>query len=146
MKEYIIIDIDGTVAKIGDRLKYLQQEPKNWDSFYDHCDEDEPIKDVIQVVQVFRRCGYKLIFCTGRRDSVRQNTEEWIERHIGLKPDDYSLLMRKKNDWRHDTIVKPLMLNVSANNVLFVLEDRTSMVKRWRELGYTCFQVNDGDF
>ena len=146
MKETVIVDIDGTVAKVGGRLKYLQEEPKNWDSFYEHCDEDEPIQDIIQLVRTFYRCGYKLVFCTGRRESVRKKTEDWIEKYIGLKPYSYSLLMRRDNDWRNDTIVKPSMLDIPAGDVLLVLEDRTSMVKRWRELGYTCLQVNDGDF
>ena len=146
MKETVIVDIDGTVAKVGGRLKYLQEEPKNWDSFYEHCDEDEPIQDIIQLVRTFYRCCYKLVFCTGRRESVRKKTEDWIEKYIGLKPYSYSLLMRKDNDWRNDTIVKPSMLDIPAGDVLLVLEDRTSMVKRWRELGYTCLQVNDGDF
>lgn len=46
MKNIVVVDIDGTIAKVGDRLKYLQQEKKDWDSFYEHCDEDEPIKDM----------------------------------------------------------------------------------------------------
>ena len=41
-KDIVIVDIDGTIAKVGDRLKYLQQEPKDWDSFYEHCNEDNP--------------------------------------------------------------------------------------------------------
>lgn len=65
---------------------------------------------------------------------------------MNFNPCGYRLLMRKDNDWRHDTIVKPLMLDFPVSEVLFVLEDRNSMVKRWRELGYTCLQVNDGDF
>jgi hypothetical protein len=31
-------------------------------------------------------------------------------------------------------------------NVLLVLDDRFSVVSKWRELGLTCFQVNAGDF
>lgn len=30
--------------------------------------------------------------------------------------------------------------------VAFILEDRNSMVKKWRELGFKCLQVADGDF
>lgn len=33
--QYIICDIDGTVAKMGDRIKYLQQKPKNYKAFYE---------------------------------------------------------------------------------------------------------------
>ena len=146
MKETIVVDIDGTIAKVGDRLKYIQQEKKDWNSFYEHCDEDEPIEDIIQLVKKLYFDGCKIVFCTGRRESVREKTVEWIKKHLGFKPWDYSLLMRKDNDWRHDTIVKPLMLDIPANEVLLVLEGRDSMVKKWRELGYTCLQVNEGDF
>lgn len=145
-KDIVIVDIDGTIAKVGDRLKYLQQEPKDWDSFYEHCDEDEPIEDIIQLVINLKLCGYKIAFCTGRRESVREKTVKWIKKHLGFEPWRYMLFMRKDKDFRHDTIVKPMMLDFPANEVRLILEDRTSMVKKWRELGYTCLQVNEGDF
>lgn len=145
-KDIVIVDIDGTIAKVGDRLKYLQQEPKDWDSFYEHCDEDEPIEDIIRVVKDLYFCGYNIVFCTGRRESVRTKTMEWIKKYLNFNPCGYRLLMRKDNDWRHDTEVKPQMLDFPASEVLIVLEDRNSMVKKWRELGYTCLQVNKGDF
>ena len=81
-----------------------------------------------------------------RVEGVRTKTMEWIQKYLSLPPCRYRLLMRKDGDWRHDTEVKPLMLDFPASEVLFVLEDRNSMVKKWRELGYTCLQVNDGDF
>jgi hypothetical protein len=34
MQRTVVIDIDGTISYVGERLKYLQQEPKDWDSFY----------------------------------------------------------------------------------------------------------------
>lgn len=146
--KYVIVDIDGTISKVGDRLKYLQQEPKDWDSFYDHCDEDEPIENILDLVF---RLPYKIIYCSGRRESCRQKTIFWLNRqHV-----DYTrpILLRKDGDHRHDTEVKPELLdeymklhNITKDDIAFILEDRTSMVKKWRELGYTCLQVADGDF
>ena len=147
-KSIIVVDIDGTIAQVGDRLKYLQQEKKDWDAFYEHCDEDKPIRDVIEMVELFSMQQYEIVFCTGRRESVRQKTVEWLERNLWLNG-NYSLLMRKDNDWRHDTEVKPELLSkagISPDVVLFIFEDRTSMCKKWRELGFGCFQVADGDF
>ena len=57
--------------------------------------------------------------------------------------------MRKDRDWRHDTAVKPELLaksGINTDNVAFILEDRDSMVTKWRELGYKCLQVADGNF
>lgn len=144
----IVVDIDGTIAKVGDRLKYLQQEKKDWDAFYEHCDEDEPIKDIIELLELMQIHEYNIVFCTGRRESVRKKTEDWLFKNIWCLR-EYKLQMRKDNDWRHDTEVKPeLLINagITPDNVWFILEDRDSMVAKWRELGYRCLQVADGKF
>lgn len=144
----IVVDIDGTIAKVGDRLKYLQQEKKDWDAFYEHCDEDEPIDEMCQLVADLFVLGRDIVFCTGRRESVREKTKNWLTQNVISTYDD-ELLMRKDGDWRHDTEVKPELLQkagITPDDVYFILEDRDSMVAKWRELGYRCLQVNDGNF
>lgn len=147
-KNIIVVDIDGTIAKVGDRLKYLQQEKKDWDAFYEHCDEDEPIKDMCRLVVDLYEMGNEIVFCTGRRESVREKTKEWLFWNV-IASDDPNLLMRKDGDWRHDTEVKPQLLQkagITPDKVYFILEDRDSMVAKWRELGYRCLQVANGKF
>ena len=147
-KNIIVVDIDGTIAKVGDRLKYLQQEKKDWDAFYEHCDEDEPIDEMCQLVADLFVLGRDIVFCTGRRESVREKTRNWLTQNI-MSTFDSELLMRKDGDWRHDTEVKPELLQkagITPDKVYFILEDRDSMVAKWRELGYRCLQVNDGNF
>ena len=144
----IVVDIDGTIAKVGDRLKYLQQEKKDWDAFYEHCDEDEPIDEMCQLVADLFVLGRDIVFCTGRRESVREKTKNWLTQNVISTYDD-ELLMRKDGDWRHDTEVKPELLQkagITPDDVYIILEDRDSMVAKWRELGYRCLQVNDGNF
>ena len=144
----IVVDIDGTIAKVGDRLKYLQQEKKDWDAFYEHCDEDEPIDEMCQLVADLFVLGRDIVFCTGRRESVREKTRNWLTQNVISTFND-ELLMRKDGDWRHDTEVKPELLQkagITPDDVYFILEDRDSMVAKWRELGYRCLQVNDGNF
>lgn len=151
MKNTIVVDIDGTIAKVGDRLKYLQQEKKDWDSFYEHCDEDTVIQPIAKLVD-YLAVDNEIVYCTGRRESVREKTLQWIDNHMdfaGSFAGELKLLMRKDNDWRHDTEVKPELLaknGYTPDNVWFILEDRDSMVTKWRELGFTCLQVNDGKF
>ena len=71
-RKYVIIDIDGTIASVHpDRLKYLQQENKDWDTFYQLCFKDDPIPEIIDLVQTLIYSNkYKIVFCTGRRDTV----------------------------------------------------------------------------
>ena len=147
-KNIIVVDIDGTIAKVGNRLKYLQQEKKDWDAFYEHCDEDEPIDEMCQLVADLFVLGRDIVFCTGRRESVRVKTKNWLTQNV-MSTFDSELLMRKDGDWRHDTEVKPELLQkagITPDDVYFILEDRDSMVAKWRELGYRCLQVNDGKF
>lgn len=151
----IIVDIDGTIADTKERArKYLETSPKDWDKFYDSCAEDKPIKGVIEVVRHLEQ-NNGVIFVSGRRESCRKDTVEWINRNLPFLVDEYcySLYLRDNGDTRHDTVVKPELLErafkedrIDKSKVLCILEDRNSMVRKWRELGYTCLQVAEGDF
>jgi hypothetical protein len=151
----IVCDIDGTISKVGDRIKYLEQEKKNWDSFYAHCGEDEPVEKVIQLVDNLVVEYYKVLFVSGRRESCRESTVTWIQKEMYLQCMNRCLdiLLRSNHDFRPDTIVKKELLDkyladnsYTKDDVAFILEDRSSVVKMWRENGYTCLQVAEGDF
>jgi hypothetical protein len=149
VKKYIIVDIDGTISKVGDRLKYLKESPKDWDAFYDSCFDDEPINEIIDLVECLE-CDPKhiIVFCTGRRESCRPATELWIAKHFYKTFKYKGLIMRPNNDIRDDTLCKidQLRQRVDFKDIKFVLEDRNSMVEKWRELGVKCLQVAEGDF
>lgn len=140
----IIIDIDGTVSIVGNRLKHLTESPKDWDAFYNACGEDQPNKEVVDLLHSLEG-KYEFVFCTGRRESVRDKTENWLARNNLFG----EVLMRKDGDYRHDTIAKLELIEemgIKFKDIAFVLEDRNSMVKKWRSLGVKCLQVADGDF
>ena len=157
-RKIVLVDIDGTISKVGERLKHLKKEPPDWDSFYEDCFEDEPILPIVGLVRAImhEHCGdhstYEVVFCTGRRESVREKTTIWLQRYFDfgyeLSCCD-KLLMRKDGDFRHDTEVKPELLiesGIKIEYVAFVIEDRNSMVKKWREMGFVCIQPVEGDF
>ena len=150
MKKVVIVDIDGTISKVGERLKYLNQEPKDWDSFYNDCFEDEPIIEMVDLVYDLYLQRYQLVFCTGRRESCREKTINWFNKYFEPEIAKHSkLLMRPNKDHRHDSEIKPELLKnagIELDSIAFVLEDRNSMVKKWRELGLICLQVAEGDF
>ena len=59
------------------------------------------------------------------------------------------VLMRPDGDHRHDTDIKPELLEkagIDLDTIAFVMEDRNSMVKKWRDMGLICLQVAEGDF
>ena len=133
---------------IGDRLKYIKGEKKDWDAFYAACYDDEPIYPIINLI-ISLSHKYIPVFCTGRNEIVRKQTVAWIREYMGSSFGEEILIMRPDGDFRHDTEVKPEQLHaagIELSHIAFVLEDRNTMVARWRELGLTCLQVAEGDF
>jgi uncharacterized HAD superfamily protein len=81
----VIVDIDGTIAKVNEeRLKFITQDRKDWDKFYEMCFLDEPITDIIQLVHELWEQGHDIVFCTGRRESVRDITRKWLIKYFEL--------------------------------------------------------------
>ena len=134
-----IFDIDGTLSILGDRLKYLNQPKKDWEA----CDEDQLNIPVANICRALSR-DHVIVYCTGRTESVRTKTELWLESHD--LPFN-NLFMRKDGDYRHDTIVKPELIQLlNLSDIHAVFEDRSSMVQCWRAMGLQCFQVAEGNF
>ena len=135
--EIVLVDIDGTVALLGDRH---------------HLDlhrvtEDEPNHAVIAAVRAMHAAGYGVIYCTGREESARADTEAWLAAHVGVPY--IALYMRGYDDTRRDAVVKRDIFQreiATGYRVVGVFDDRQHVVKMWRALGLTVFQVAEGDF
>lgn len=145
----IIVDIDNTIAKMSpERKEFITQQRKDYDSFYKMCFEDEPIGDVINIVGQLHFMGNNVVFCTGRREEVRSITEAWLNRHLPFL-NEFTLLMRPNGNRKCDSIVKPKLVEdhgLTPENVLCILEDRNRVVDKWRELGFRCLQVAEGEY
>ncbi|MDB5242008.1 MAG: 5-hydroxyl kinase [Spirosoma sp.] len=136
----ILVDIDGTVAKMGDRS------PFDWH----RVGVDTPKWPIINLVKAMRASGYAIVFFSGRDAVCRPETTDWLLKHFGWLATDFTLVMRPKNDSRKDSIVKHELFDQHIANqyyVEFVVDDRQQVVDMWRRtLGLTCVQVDYGDF
>lgn len=149
MKDVIVCDLDGTLANCEHRVHHVQNKPKNWDAFYAGVREDEVNVPVLFVLDAFLNrepIPFELIFCSGRPERCRADTENWLREVCHIT--DFTLLMRKDGDFRADYIVKQEILDnaIPKDRVLFVLDDRQQVVDMWRRNGLTCFQVAEGNF
>lgn len=146
MKSIAVIDIDGTLSIVGDRRKYIEQFPQDWERFYDDDFNDLPIRTVCDFVRTIAK-SYDIMFCTSRRECARQKTQLWLQRNLAMSPQDYTLIMRPNADRRPDvhskidTFTKETT-DAERANVAFVIEDSLAMADRWRRFGYKCFQVS----
>ena len=166
-KNTIIFDLDGTLADINERKQKSQLDngKMDWDIFFDpeNIKLDKPKPEVIKCAQMFHQQGYKIVIFSGRNDRSFATTKEWLSDHnvpydlLVCRPDKF-----KDESWpvadgnpatpamrfMPDQILKKIMLDtfVDIDDVFIIFEDRKKVVDMWRELGLTCFEVEEAIF
>ena len=133
----VLVDLDGTVAVLGARSPYDMT----------RVGEDAPNHAVIETVRALHTAGYRIVYCSGRTDTAREATEAWLAMNVGVAHD--GLYLRRRGDGRQDAVVKAEIFDRElrdAYHILCVLDDRRQVVRMWRALGLTVFQVDEGDF
>ena len=145
MKNAIIVDLDGTLVKVGNR------------SYFDASTADKvdtPVPHIVDLVQRYMNGNVYVFFVTGRstkgdgKDATyRQLSNIFPKFESMVFRNRASLHMRKDGDFRKDTLFKgEIYKNFIKGkfNVLFALEDRKQMVDLYRnELKVPCFEVEE---
>lgn len=142
----IIVDLDGTLCDVEHRVPQIRGEHKNWNNFHELLIHDELNHWCFELIEAMSARGYKIIFITGRPENYRASTENWLKKH-NLKYEH--LYMRAVLDFREDSDVKENIyfeLVEASYQVLFVVDDRKTVVDRWRELKLICLQCAPGNF
>jgi hypothetical protein len=146
VSECVIFDIDGTLSDCSARRGHLMGEDKNWAGFNKDMGDDPPNAPVVRLARTLKAAGNAIVLCSGRKDQFRRLTEVWLACHD--IPCD-RLYMRETWDNRKDSIVKGELLSVILRDGFkpwLVVDDRSLVVKVWREAGLTCLQCAEGDF
>lgn len=133
----VLVDIDGTVALMNSRSPY--------DVTRVH--EDLPNLPVITAVRAMHAAGHRIVFCSGRTDDCRDATQEWLAAHVGVPYE--ALFMRVTGDSRRDSVIKREIFDREIRTryrIVGVFDDRDQVVRMWRALGLTVFQVAEGLF
>ena len=166
-KNVVIFDLDGTLANIDERRK-KSTKPNgklDWDIFFDagNIQLDTPNEPVVKCAQMFKSNGFKIIIFSGRNDRSFHTTRSWLLENnvpfdlLVLRPDKF-----KDESWpvasgnpatkamrfMPDEKLKKVMLDtfVNIDNVFCVFDDRKKVVDMWRDLGLTCFEVEEAHF
>lgn len=135
-KKAIVVDIDGTAAKMVNRGAF------EWH----RVGEDKVDETVLDLVKYYASKNWVIIFCSGRDEVCRPETTQWLNEH-GF-PFDH-LFMRRKDDQRKDVFVKDEIYRnqiVIDYDVQVCLDDRMQVVRYYRGIGLKCLQVSSGWF
>lgn len=137
----VIFDLDGTLSDCTHRMHYLDNKPKDFDSFYDAMGDDTVVKPVASMLR--NLTGVSKLVLTARPVSYSHTTEEWLSKYnllshiqgLYMRPDE----QRKVPDY----LYKQSMIDVIRKkyNILLVIDDRDRVVDMWRENGIYCLQA-----
>lgn len=142
LPEAIIVDLDGTIA-------IHRRNPHD----YDKLSTDIPNASIIEIVlhEYYHRNTH-ILFTSGRPDSHRGRTIDWINEHLGLDiraGGRLKLFMRTAGDNRMDAVVKYELFDALIRKyyrVKWCLDDRRQVVDMWRSIGLTVLDVAGNDF
>lgn len=133
----VICDLDGTLCDLNGRDPY---DPTT-------CDQDLPVRPVLDALEGFFGQGKAIVFVSGREDRFREPTMAFLTRHVKFP---FELHMRTTKDNRPDPVIKREIFEQEIKNkfrVVVVLDDRPRVVRMWRhDLGLCVFQLNDKEF
>ena len=149
LREAVVFDMDGTLAHFdADTLGHLVHGvEKHWDAFFDAMDLAKPIENIERLLHILHASGHAIVICSGRPAGWQHRSEAWLRAHN--IPFDGMYLRPEDADHRTDEEVKEdLLAQIRADGFdpWLVVDDRSRVVDKWREMGLTCLQCAPGDF
>lgn len=136
LKDIVVCDIDGTLT-LGPKNRLPHDYKK-----VGNDDINLGVAHLLDGVKVINMC--KVYLVTGRDESCRAETEDWLERH-DIEYD--KLIMRKEDDRRSDVEVKSEIIENYLKdkfNILIWLEDRVRVANMLRDVyGINVAQIGD---
>jgi len=131
---FAVIDIDGVVADVRHRLKYLDRRPKDWHGFFSAAPDDPPLETGLDTVRRLAEV-YDVVYLSGRPEYCRRDTERWFRRH-GLP--DGPMHLRARGDHRPAFEMKLGVLHRLAKTapVQVVVDDDPIVLDAVRTAGF----------
>lgn len=149
----VIFDLDGTLALIDDRrvLATKDNGKMDWDVFFDpkNISLDLPNRPVIEMAQMLKRQGFRIVIFSGRSKGTKEVTKEWLNNFdipfdvIKMRPTSKEFMYMPDDKLKQMWLDK---LFPNKDDILCVFDDRQKVVDMWRDNGITCLQVADGNF
>ena len=120
-----VFDIDGVLADVRHRLRFVEGRPKDWDAFFNAAVDDPPLAQGVALAKESAQ-DCEVVYVTGRPERCRQDTLAWFARH-GLP--EGRLSMRGPRDRRPARVAKlELLRGLAADRVVAVVVDDDAQV------------------
>ena len=109
----------------------------SWDAYHAACIHDEPIRNVIDLVNSMRAAGHTVIGISARPEKWRKLTNEWLlKNEVELS----ELIMRDTEDFRPSVMIKMDILS-RIHPIDFVIDDKEDVCNAVTSMGIASLQV-----
>jgi phosphoglycolate phosphatase-like HAD superfamily hydrolase len=129
-----VVDIDGVLADVRHRLRFVAQRPKDWEAFFARAAQDTVLPEGEHTVRKLAEV-YDIVYLSGRPERLRRVTEDWLHDHdlpagpVHLRPPD---------DYRPSRYYKVDMLRRLARDrtVVVLVDDDPRVLQEARGAGF----------
>lgn len=141
----VIFDIDGFLIDVDARKKRIlsgqKNEDINWKEFFKDIRKDKPINAGILIAKAF--IDYlpqvEIMFLTGRTETVRRQTLEWLSENLRINENKIDLTMRPKNNFAEDYIFKEQVgAELGFRNIDLAFDDTKEIIDMWERHKVPC--------
>lgn len=143
-RKTILVDIDHTLSAAWHRDPMIGG-CGGWDAYHAASEKDEPIHDVMSIINSLAFHGdWYIIALTARTEKWRSLTNRWLVKH-GINIDE--LLMRPDDAYHPAPEIKVQLAQERfpgdqlKDQVAFLIDDREDVCEAFHQLGITTLQV-----
>ena len=140
----VIIDIDNTLSIANDRFKLAEKENGNTDWDFVHAPEnlikDKPNLPMIELAKGYKEKGFEIIILTGRPESTRRVTKEWLQKY-NIPYDKLYMRSWEDNFLKAPDFKRKIYETEIKENVFCAYDDDQRIIDVWVDLGITSFKV-----
>jgi hypothetical protein len=140
----VIIDIDNTLSIATDRFnKAVKENGKtDWDIVHapENMIKDKPNLPMIELAKNYKENGFEVIVLTGRPESTRKVTKEWLEKY-NIPYDILYMRSWEDNFLKAPDFKRKIYETEIKEDVFCAYDDDQRVIDVWVDLGITCFKV-----
>lgn len=136
-RDAIIVDIDGTLSDLSNRIHHISNGKRDFDAFFAECHQDA-CKDYVKFM--CNTYGGIVILLTGRYEELRKKTKKWLLENNIM----YNYLYMKPDSMKYvkDTVFKKEMyLDVISRSfsIKYAIDDRDEVLEMWSSIGIKAY-------
>jgi len=140
----VIIDIDNTLCNSNIRFA-LATKPNgkiDWEAAHipNNILMDDPFYPMIDLAKKYKKDGFEIILLTGRPESVREVTEEWLKKYE-IQYDQLIMRSWEDNFLKAPNYKKKMYKTYIKEDVFCAYDDDQRIIDMWIEMGIPCFKV-----